>query len=72
MLEDKGYCSIAHAEENQKESIQNALFLILSQEFQHALNNVFVKGDMSVSLGVATSFHCLNILSESLELTHWY
>jgi hypothetical protein len=69
MLEGKEYCNIAHMEENQKESIQNTVFLISSQKFQHALNNVFVKGDMSVILWVAPSFHWLSILSKSLELT---
>ena len=51
MLEGKEYCNIAHMEENQKESIQNAVFLILSQEFQHVLNNVFIKGDHLWSWG---------------------
>ena len=69
MLEGKGYCNIPHMEENQKESIQNTVFLISSQEFQHVLNTVFIKGDISVILRVAASFHCLNILSKSLELT---
>ena len=69
MLEGKEYCNVPHMEENQKESIQNTVFLISSQEFQHAVNNVIVKGDMSVSLRVASLFHCLNILSKNLELT---
>jgi len=69
MLEGKGYCNIPHREENQKESIQNTVFLISAQECQHALNSVFVMGDMSVILRVASSFHCSNILSKSLELT---
>jgi hypothetical protein len=44
------------------------IVFLISSQFQHALN-VFVKGDMSVSLRVASSFHCLNILSKSIELT---
>ena len=71
MLEGKEYCNIPHMEENQKESIQNTVFLISLQEFQHALKNVFFKGDMSVILSVASSFHCSNILSKSLDWTPW-
>jgi hypothetical protein len=67
MLEGKEYCNIAHMEENQKESILNTMFLISLQEFQHALKNVFVKGDMSVILSVASSFHCSDILSKSVD-----
>jgi hypothetical protein len=72
MLEGKEYCNISHMEENQKESVQNIVFLISSEEFHHALNSVFVKGEMSVSLREVSSFHCLNIVSKSLVLTLWH